>query len=90
MTHHNQTKELTTWFLTFDLGRGTRPGVPSRWHMQRTVVTTLTGHAWICDIEGALTIPMIIQYLQLRAMIQEVILTPGVSDKIIWRWSASG
>jgi hypothetical protein len=57
---------------------------------QRTVQQALHDAAWIADISGALTIPVLVQYLQLRERLQVVTLQPEVPDSITWRWSACG
>jgi hypothetical protein len=37
-------------------------------------------YAWIQDISGALTMPVLIQYLQLRRRLEEVVLQIGVQE----------
>jgi hypothetical protein len=44
------------------------------------VVAALTGDAWIWDIQGPLIVLVIVQYLQLRAMVHGVILVPGIGQ----------
>jgi hypothetical protein len=44
---------------------------------QRTVATTLQNNDWIRDIEGALTIPTLIQYIHLREWLEGVVLDPA-------------
>jgi hypothetical protein len=46
--------------------------------------------AWIRDITGALTIPAIVQYLHLRARLENVALDPSIFDRTIWKWLSSG
>jgi hypothetical protein len=47
-------------------------------------------HAWIQDISGALTVQVLIQYIETRQRLQAVQLLPGVADKFVWRWDVSG
>jgi hypothetical protein len=54
------------------------------------LVSALDGEAWTGDISGALTMPALVQYLQIRSRIQGTQLHPSRPDKIIWRWTASG
>jgi hypothetical protein len=57
----------------------------------RRVASTLINHAWIADITGALSISVLVQYLELRQQLDQVLLQAGSQDKqLIWRWTASG
>jgi hypothetical protein len=51
----------------------------SRW---RTVQQALHDSTWIADISGALTIPVLVQYIQLRVRLQQVTPQPDASDSI--------
>jgi hypothetical protein len=51
-----------------------------RWRM---VASTLAGHAWIRDISSALTIPVLMQYLHLHQQLDNIALSPGVTDRMI-------
>jgi hypothetical protein len=42
---------------------------------KRTVCSTLIGNAWLSDIADPLTLPVIIQYIQVRALMDAVILS---------------
>jgi hypothetical protein len=53
-------------------------------------VEALVNVAWIRDITGALTIPAIVQYLHLRARLENVALDPSIFDRTIWKWLSSG
>jgi hypothetical protein len=46
--------------------------------------------AWTSDIKGALTIPVLAQYVQVYQCLQAVQLTPAVEDTLHWRWSTDG
>jgi hypothetical protein len=63
--------------------------VQPRARRRRSVAVTLAGHAWIRDVVGALTIPVFMQYLQLCQRVEQVSLSQGVEDRIIWKWTAS-
>jgi hypothetical protein len=54
------------------------------------VASALAGCAWIRDITGALMIPILIQYLQLRQQLDTIDLSLRVEDQITWKWSSSG
>jgi hypothetical protein len=56
----------------------------------QTVASVLLNQSWVQDITDALTIPVIIQYIEIRQQLQQVQLAPGVADKFLWRWEASG
>jgi hypothetical protein len=64
--------------------------ISARAWRRRTVASALARHAWIWDITGALTITVLMQYLQLRQQLDTVSLTPEVEDWITWKWSSSG
>jgi hypothetical protein len=46
----------------------------------RTVIEALTDHSWISDIQGALTVVVIMEFLKLWDLLSEVALHPGVKD----------
>jgi hypothetical protein len=56
---------------------------------QRTLAEALQDHAWIQDITGALTVQVLMQYIDVREHLQAIHLTPGSADKFLWRWEAS-
>jgi hypothetical protein len=53
------------------------------------VRSTLNGNAWLGDIVGPLTLPVIIQYIQIRALVDTVVLSDK-EDSVAWRWSSTG
>lgn len=55
----------------------------------RTVIEALTDHSWISDIQGALTVVVIMEFLKLWDLLSEVALHPGVKDSRVWRFSSS-
>jgi hypothetical protein len=65
--------------------------VPCRCLRRRTVATMLVHHDWVRDTIGALTIPVLVQFLQLRQRLDEVVLQHDPRpDRLVWKWSASG
>ena len=57
---------------------------------RRTVRDALTNRAWISDIQGALTVGVIVDYLYLWDILLNFQLQPEVEDKHIWRLSSNG
>jgi hypothetical protein len=57
---------------------------------KRTVFDGLTDMLWVSDIRGALTVPVLAEYLELWDLLTEVVLQPNVADTHIWRFAASG
>lgn len=73
-----------------DLAPRLLAAVPKRRMQRRTVQEALTDRTWISDIQGALTVGVIVEYLQLWDLLYGLELQPDVDDKHIWRASASG
>jgi hypothetical protein len=57
---------------------------------RRSIVEGLQNNSWISDIRGPLTVPILIQYIQLCEQVKLITLDPVVSDSTIWRWESSG
>jgi hypothetical protein len=57
---------------------------PRRWR-QCLVADALHNGAWIRDLTGLLTVPVLIQYLELREQLQGIRLSVNQPDKILWR-----
>jgi hypothetical protein len=55
-----------------------------------TAIAALDGQLWMQDIHSPLTVPVIAQYLLIRPMLDAVVLTPVLQDRVIWQWNASG
>jgi hypothetical protein len=53
------------------------------------VKSTLNGNACPRDIAGPLNLLVIIQYVQIRAIVDAVVLTDQ-EDSVAWRWCSSG
>jgi hypothetical protein len=50
-----------------------------------TVESALHSDEWLRDIQGVLTVPVLIQYIQLRERLQTVHLDPVTEDRMVWR-----
>jgi hypothetical protein len=61
-----------------------------RQRRRRTVKKALMNCAWISDIQRALTIEIIAEYIQLWDLLYEFQLQPDVEDSHIWRLSTDG
>ncbi|CAM0911794.1 unnamed protein product [Alopecurus aequalis] len=55
----------------------------------RTVGDGLTNRRWIRDITGPLSVPVLVQFVELLDSLQAVVLTPGIPDRVIWKWTSS-
>ncbi|OEL34948.1 hypothetical protein BAE44_0004033, partial [Dichanthelium oligosanthes] len=64
--------------------------VPAQRRSRRTVASALQGQAWISDLIDPLTVPVIIQFLQLRQRLQGTVLDPTHQDGVVWKWCPSG
>jgi hypothetical protein len=56
--------------------------VPTRRRKHRTVHSALCGNAWLQDVTTPLTLPMLTQYLQVRELIDMILLSEE-EDKVI-------
>jgi len=57
---------------------------------KRFVYDAITGRKWISDIRGALSVPVLIEYLHLWELLSNVVLQSEVDDTHIWKFSTSG
>jgi len=57
---------------------------------KRTVYAALENRSWVTDIKGALTVDVILEYLQLWDLLQGFELQPEIEDSHIWQFSTSG
>jgi hypothetical protein len=64
--------------------------VPKRKIGRRTVRETLSDEKWIDDIRVDIPVEALMEYLELRDILSNVVLDKGANDKHIWRLSASG
>jgi len=59
-----------------------------RRQLSRTVAEAFNGHAWVRDIVEPFIVPILIDYLKLWDIIQNVQLTENSLDVLRWKWSA--
>jgi hypothetical protein len=64
--------------------------VPRRKQNSATVASALPDHAWIRDVCGVATVPILMQYLDLRQWLENWSVHPGMSDHFVWKWCSSG
>ena len=57
---------------------------------QRTVQEAFTNRAWVSDIQGALTVGVIVEYLPLWNLLNGLELQTEVEDSYVWRMDAGG
>jgi hypothetical protein len=50
------------------------------------VAEALVNNAWISDNIGALTIPVLSQYLHLHVEVDRITLDPTMPDSTVWHW----
>jgi hypothetical protein len=58
--------------------------VPARLCRVHMVASVLDNNAWVRDVQGALTIPILIQFLELHHRPSTVVLRHGIQDLISW------
>jgi hypothetical protein len=63
--------------------------IPMRRRRKLTLEAALHNGASIRDISGALTMLIILQYLNARQCLDQVQLRPDMSDYFAWRWTTS-
>jgi hypothetical protein len=64
--------------------------VPKRVINRRRTSEALQNMSWIADFRGALTVAIILEFVELYQRLDEVVLQEGVSDTHIWKLLASG
>ena len=57
---------------------------------RRTVMEALNNDKWLEDIQGAISLEALMEYLELWDIISAVVLQEGVPDRHIWRLSTTG
>jgi hypothetical protein len=55
----------------------------------RTVYVALSNRRWVSDLKGALTINVLLEYLQLWGLLDNVELQPDIEDTHIWQFSST-
>jgi len=63
--------------------------IPKRRVKRRTVQDALTNQAWVSDIQGALTVGVIVDNLHLWDLLMDFQLEPEVEDRHLWRLSSN-
>ena len=70
---------------------------PTLWAMvswrtihSRTVAQALQDRRWIDDINGALSVQVLVEYLQLWSRLSDIHLEENAVDVFVWRWSPDG
>jgi hypothetical protein len=56
----------------------------------RSVRDALTDRQWTRDITGALTVAVILEFLQVWDLVDALNLSPHEADRFIWKWTADG
>jgi hypothetical protein len=65
--------------------------VPKQRQKTRSVESGLDQCAWIQDIQGARTLPVLMEYdIEIRQRLETVELNPDADDRMVWRWTSSG
>jgi hypothetical protein len=64
--------------------------VPPARRKKHTVKEAFTNRDWVADIQGALTLDIITEYIQLSDLVHGFQLQPEVHDSHYWRLSSSG
>jgi hypothetical protein len=64
--------------------------VPHRKQNSVKVASALRDHSWIRDVSGAVTVLVLMQYLELRQRLQHRSVQPGMPDRFLWKWCSSG
>jgi hypothetical protein len=64
--------------------------VSTRCKNRRTVASTLQNDAWTRDITGALSILVILQFLQVKQDLVGIGIDSLLEDRLIWHWCPFG
>ena len=64
--------------------------IPKKRVKQRTVQEAFTNRAWVSDIQGALTVGVIVEYLHLWDLLNDLELQPEVEDSYVWPLHSGG
>lgn len=63
--------------------------VPPR-RRKRCVRNALTDMAWVDEVTGAPTAPVLCDFVDLWELLEGIELQPGVPDRFVWRWTPDG
>ncbi|WVZ70614.1 hypothetical protein U9M48_019263 [Paspalum notatum var. saurae] len=64
--------------------------IPKKLVRQRTVRQALLNRVWVTDIQGALMVQVLSEYLLIWEIVDGVTLQPGVQDQHLWKFSSTG
>lgn len=64
--------------------------IPNRAKRHRTMAQGLQNHSWISDISGALSVQVLVEYLQLWNLFDNLALQQEVPDQHVWRLTNHG
>jgi hypothetical protein len=64
--------------------------IPKRARRQRAVSQALSNRRWVTDIQGALTVQVIVEYLKLWMLVEGFTLQPALPDHHFWKFTSSG
>jgi hypothetical protein len=64
--------------------------IPRRIAKWRTVQEALLNRRWISDIKGALTVEVLVEYIQLWDILSDVVLQQGIEDKHVSSIASDG
>jgi hypothetical protein len=64
--------------------------IPKRIANKRTVLEALSNRKWISGIKGAMSVEVIVEYLNLWELLSEIVLQPEVEDKHVFSIAADG
>jgi len=62
--------------------------VPPKVQKQRTVAQGLLNRTWVKDITGALTVQVLVEYLQIWNLVENQTINAIAEDKFLWKWTA--
>jgi hypothetical protein len=65
-------------------------GIPKRRRKNRTVREALNNNTWVSDFSGALSVGVLLEYLQLWDTLQDINLQSDTEDTHVWRFTANG
>jgi hypothetical protein len=64
--------------------------IPQARRKRYTVQQAFQNHTWTADIQGVVTIEIIVEYIQMWELLLDIQLQPEVEDTHVWRLSANG
>jgi hypothetical protein len=65
-------------------------GVPKRRRKSRTVREALNNNVWVSDFSGALSVGVLLEYLQLWDTLQDINMQSDTEDTHVWCFTANG